>query len=290
MRPDDHVVHRIERRQRMTFARQRLAAIDIQRHAAKVPGLQRGQQRRLVDQLAARHIDQPGAGFHAGQLARADQVPRLAVQHAVQRYRVTALEHLTEVNAALDRHVGRVRVVTEHLHAKGLCHASHRAADAPHADEAERLAGEVARHPAWLGPGPAGAVHRVLDRLETLGQREQQRERAFGHRLLGIGRHVDHGYAPFPGSVDVDRVDADAVLDDRTQLRRRLDHAARDARVAHQQQVGIGHRVGDTIFRRAIGQQHQLGAEPAQVIVDATHLEFAIGAHDLPAWCHLDPS
>jgi hypothetical protein len=41
VRPKQHVVHGVQRRQRMTFTPQRLLAIDIERRTANAPSLER---------------------------------------------------------------------------------------------------------------------------------------------------------------------------------------------------------------------------------------------------------
>ena len=135
------------------------------------------------------------------------------------------------------------------------------------------------------GQAQPSLLHRLVDRLEALEQRHQQREGAFGHRLFGVGRHVDHRDAMLARGVDVDGVDADAVLDDGLQLAGAGDHAPADAGVAHQQQVGVGDFARQLVLGRAIGQQHQLAAGLAQAGVDTRHFELAVGAHDLEgAW------
>ena len=78
-----------------------------------------------------------------------------------------------------------------------------------------------------VGHAQPVAVHRALDRLELLRQREHQRERAFRDRLLGVFGHVDHRDAARHRRLDVDRVDADAVFDDALELAGRCDDARR---------------------------------------------------------------
>ena len=75
-------------------------------------------------------------GFIRANASRADQVPRVLGERAVQRHEVRALEQLVE------RHAARARAV-EHLHAEALRAPRDRLADAPEADDAERRAGHL---------------------------------------------------------------------------------------------------------------------------------------------------
>ena len=125
-------------------------------------------------------------------------------------------------------------------------------------------------------------LHRALQRLHAFGQRQHQEEGALGHRLLGVARHVDHGDAVRAGGLDVDGVDAHAVLHDGLQSRGRCDHRCRDGRVAHQQQVGVGDFTRQLDLTDRPRQQYQARAGCAQQCVDARHFEFGVGTNNLP--------
>jgi len=81
----------------------RLVLEHVQRRAAQVPGLQRGHQRGLVDDRPAGSVHQERAALHPQQLGRADQVPRLRVERAMDGKHVGLLQELLERHAAAAR-------------------------------------------------------------------------------------------------------------------------------------------------------------------------------------------
>ena len=147
----------------------------------------------------------------------------------------------------------------------------------------ERAAGEIEPEPLRRRPGPAFRVHLAADRHQLLGERDHQRERALGDRLLGVFRHVHHRNAARDRGRNIDRVDADAVFDDALELFGRGDHARRDRRVAHQQKVGVAHRRDQIVLADALRQQHKLAAGRAQPRIDLGAFQLAVGADGLEA-------
>ena len=61
-----------------------LTVVDVQRQAAQMLRLERGDDSLGVDQAAARRVDQHGTGLHLGQRLAVDDVLRLVRQRAVQ--------------------------------------------------------------------------------------------------------------------------------------------------------------------------------------------------------------
>jgi len=55
--------------------------VHIKPGTAQLPGLQRRQQCGLIDQAAARHIDEDRAGFHGGERGLAEHLGVAAVEH-----------------------------------------------------------------------------------------------------------------------------------------------------------------------------------------------------------------
>ena len=186
-------------------------------------------ERRFVDDRAARYVDQYCVRLHAGEFAFADQVPGFRREHGVngdhvatgkQGMKIVALVHAGALHpVAIDE-----GVVADDVHPEtGSGDARDVAADPADAHETERLAGEVRRQPARSRPSPAARLHFPLQRLEVSRKRKHQRDGAFGDRLLRVFRHVDDRDAPAPCRLDVDRVDANAVLDDALQPWRAID-------------------------------------------------------------------
>src|SRR5690606_9426628 len=105
---------------------------------------QRVDQLVLLDDLAARRVDDDRRALHARQLASADQAVRRFGQRNVQRNDVGLLDQVVErdtLDVELERTlVGQVRITHDDVHAEGTCASCNLSTDAPCADETERLA------------------------------------------------------------------------------------------------------------------------------------------------------
>jgi hypothetical protein len=175
-----------------------------------------------------------------------------------------------------------VRIEAEHLHPEPL--AAMRATDVPirpTPTSPSVFAREIRCKPSRRGPCPAAFLHFALQRFELPREREHQRDRALGDRLLRVFGNVDDGNAPRARSDDVDGVDADAVLHDAAQARRALDGRGRDVRIAREQQVGVAQLEASACASAVPGKKHERGARVAQHPIDARDLELRIGADDL---------
>src|SRR5229473_2513986 len=70
-----------------------LANVDVQPYAAQFARAQRDDQRFLIDDFAARHVDQDGARSHRRKRFAADQVGRLRRPLATDRYTIALRQH-----------------------------------------------------------------------------------------------------------------------------------------------------------------------------------------------------
>ena len=117
----------------------------------------------------------------------------------------------------------------------------HEPADAPEAEQRERLALELdAREALALPPALA---QRALGHADVAREREHQRERVLGGRDdVGLGRVADDD-AGRGRRRHVDVVDADARAADHAQLGRARDQRGIDLRGrAHDERLGVGER------------------------------------------------
>ena len=158
VRRDDHVGCR----QQHVVGADRLALDHVGRVAADLAGPERGDQRRLVEDLAAAGVDQDHAVVHRRELGRREHPRRLVRQRAVQRDHGALRQQVVE--AHLLRVVGRddagvdVRVVGDHLGAVAQRQdPRHRLADRADADQADGRAVQIdaerdRRPPAPLAP------------------------------------------------------------------------------------------------------------------------------------------
>ena len=104
--------------------------------------LDRGDQRRHVDDAAARRVDQKGVLLHRSELGRADHVPGFLGQRAMEADHVAlgeqVVERLDPPHAGGDLDAGdRIGIVGDHLHAEGLGAERRGDADPAEADDAE---------------------------------------------------------------------------------------------------------------------------------------------------------
>lgn len=143
VRQGHHVVQGEQRR----FG-QRFLLVDIQAGAEDALLPQGGDQRGLVDHLAAGDVDQDRRGFHQAQFARTDQLPGLRSQRHHHADEVGLAEQFVEAEEARAEFLFQFRLavvaVVEHLHAEAETAApGDGRADPAEAEDAEFLAMHV---------------------------------------------------------------------------------------------------------------------------------------------------
>ena len=196
------------------------------------PEIERRAQRRLVDQTAARAIDDANSLFGLGDVLRGKDVLRLRGQRRVQRDDVRAGEEVVQFDLLHpDFHralVAEKRVIGEHAHLEADAARGDDRSDIAAADDPERLAGDLDAHEAVLLP-LARLCRRVGGR-NLPRQREHQRNGVFGGRDRIAERRIHDDHAARGRGGDVDVVDADARAPDDLQLRCALEQFGRDLR------------------------------------------------------------
>ncbi|MNR04019.1 hypothetical protein D3C85_1199470 [compost metagenome] len=180
----------------------------------QLAALQRGDERGLVDHLAARRVDDDRAARQRRKLRGAEHLARVAVERHVQA------EHIAQRQQRIERrqqaHAGHWarafaegRVERGHLHAEREADPGHALADLAEADQAQRLA--VQLH-AVLCARPAAIVQLAVHPADAACGGEHQAERHLCDRLrVGAGRDVDRNAAR-GGRLDVDVAHAHAML------------------------------------------------------------------------------
>ena len=113
-------------------------------------------ERRLVDQAAARAIDDPDALLGLRQILAREDVAGLIGERRVEGDEIGAGEQVVELDL-LDSEVqrplgGQERIVGDHLHPQAERPVGDDRADIAGADQAERLAGQLDPHEAVLLP------------------------------------------------------------------------------------------------------------------------------------------
>ena len=206
MRRDDH---RVELEQRPVV---RLRREHVEGGARELPRADRLDQRVLVDERAARRVDEPRAVAHLGDRLAVDQAARLVRQRGVERDDVGGAEQLLERLRLLDAEVAEAvapdeGVVGDDVHRKAERTACDLLPDAPEPDHAEGLARELDAAPARALP--AALLERRVRLRDVARERDDQADRLLRRRddrRLGRVRDDD---PPAGRRVDVDVVDPD---------------------------------------------------------------------------------
>ena len=204
----------------------RLLHEHVERRAADMPAVEPGLQRRLVDQPAARAVDDAHALLRLGEVLGRLEVAGGVGQRRVEGDEVGARQQLVQrdlLDAELHRAFGgQERIVGDDLHPEAQRAVGDDRADIARADQAQRLGGELHPHEAVLLPlaGLGGLV-----RLgQVAGEREHQRDGVLGGGDRVAERRVHHHHAGGGRGGDVDIVDADAGAAHDLELLRRGEH------------------------------------------------------------------
>ncbi|MCY1222511.1 hypothetical protein D9M72_346060 [compost metagenome] len=198
----------------------RLRLEDIKAGTANDAAFESGNQGRFIDDIAARRIDEVSTRFHQRQALRIDQMPIFATTGAVQRHEVRSSQHILDrvqlpgAVAARFRRVDARAVVEDDIHVEAEMTAfGHRLADAAKADDAERLAGDLAADHVGRAPsGPFAGPNLALPLARPARDCKQQRHGNVGGAVGQNTRCVGHDDIGGLGGRDVDVVVADAII------------------------------------------------------------------------------
>ena len=200
-------------------------------------------ERGLVDELAARRVDEPQARFADGEPGVVEHVAGFGRERQVQRDVVGGRAQRVErqqLDAEPGGDFGRdIRIVRDDSHAEGPRAQRHLVADSPQARDAERLPAELVPEEALLLP--AALLHRSIGGGHQARQRQHERQRVLRDAdAVGPGR-VDDEDAARAGGRDIDVVHAGAGAGHNPQLRRGFEQPGVDLRrAANDQRVGVG--------------------------------------------------
>jgi len=187
----------------------RLLLEHVEARAAEMAGLQQVDQRRLVDQPAARAVDHDGAARQQRQGLAIEDVAGRDLERRVQADEVAERQHLLEVGieyrAVLDLVGGAAPVVIDHAQAEAAAAMSKGAADPA---EAARRADHQAE--GKIGDAAGGDVRRIGEdqparpRGGDIGMVEEARGR--GGHLDAVGQRLDEPGVEPEGRGEEDRV------------------------------------------------------------------------------------
>ncbi len=197
-----------------------LLGVHIEAGAGDAALLERRVQRLLVDDPAARGVDDADGRLDLVQRLVTDETEGLGGLRQVHGDEVRDLEQLVE-REELDAHLRGPRgldvgVVGDDLHAEGGHPLRDQHADAAEADDAEGLLAELDTR--VLGPLPLAVLQGGVGLRDVAGRGDQQTAGELG-RGDDVGRRrVDDHHAGLGGGGDVDVVQSDAGAGDDAQL------------------------------------------------------------------------
>jgi hypothetical protein len=251
--------------------RRRLLREYVERRAGEAALLQGGEQRLLVDQAAARAVDEERAPFHRPELGAAQQGPGGRPEGDVERQHIRVPQHLRpgrQVDAEPVRPLLRDIGIARHdPHAEAERAPRHLGADLPQADDAQGLAGQL-RADEPVAPPLAGA-ERSLGLGDVADERQQHGQRVLGGgRRAPLGRVQDEDPAP-RRRVDVDVVDARPGPRDHAQPARLAQGRGGHPRPApDDDRIGLGERGAQVVLRESVPQDDiPGGAQPCQALL-----------------------
>ena len=256
--------HDVGQRAERQVVRGRFLLVNVQRRAADLAALQRLEQRGLIDQAAARAVDDAHALLALGQRRRVENLVRLGRQRHVHGDEIGARQEVGQIVRQLHLQAARaalheIGIVGDDVHPERNRAPRDFAADAAHADDAQRLAvqlGSLERFAVPLARHHGGVRLRNLAR-----QREQQREGVLrGGDRVSARRVHDHDAAlGRRGHIDVVHAHARAA-DDLQPLRRGERLGRHLGLAADDERVEVGDVRDQFVFlQTAAGRDFKLG-------------------------------
>ena len=208
-------------------------------------------ERLLVDDAAARDVDQARALAHPLELGGADHAAGGVGQRDVDGEEVSFRQQrlkVAELDARLLRAFGGdQRVVGEHAHAQPLAgDACHLGSDLAETEDAERLLAQLDAHE--LRALPEAGMQGAVGGGKVAREREHHRDGVLGGRDRVAGGCVEHEHAVPRRRLDVDVVDADTGASDHAQSRRGGEHLGGDLGLAANHERVV---VADALAERA---------------------------------------
>ena len=253
---------------------------EVGRIGCHAPALERRQQCRRIDELAAREVQKPHAGLHLRERLGADVAAGRVVQRHVHRDVIAVCEDLIGRGGLCDaarevprRIDGEERVEAVDLHAECLRRVGDEHADRAEADDAELFAQQfgAGKRALALFDELRDLLAVPLERSGPLDGRDdparghqQSREHELFDRVGVRARRVEHDDARLRAFLDRDVVDAGAGARDREQRLRQRHVVHRGG--THEDALGVLH-----LGRKFIARAEAGGADRAD-FVEAEYL------------------
>jgi len=231
------------------------------REEALAAALASAGQRRLIDHLPARRVDDDGRRLHRTQLTLADHLTRVIGQRDMQRDEICLPQEIVQFDTlgAADFLVRLRTRRVQHAHIEAGGAAGDRATDLPEANDPERRAMHVvAEQQVRIPCAPSRITHEPLRLDDPARDGEHQRPGQVRRCLRQHARRVADGDSAFRRGRDVDVVVSDGDVADHAQLRRRVDELCVDA-IRQQADDAVG--VVRSLAQRQVAWRHIAGPQ-----------------------------
>ena len=205
--------------------------------------MQRLRERLLIDDAAARALDQIGGRFHGGEFLAPDQSHGFLAARRVDSHEIAGGEQLLETSRLVavvgDHVVGHEGIMDHDLQRQPAAARGDDAPDGAVADDADRLAGDLSA--GVLGAVPLALAYRSVGGGEVPRHAEDVRDRELSGGGRVSVRRIEHDKTELGRPGDIDVVDADAGAADDAQLRLLGQYLGRQlGRAAHDDAVDLG--------------------------------------------------
>ena len=235
---------------------------NVERRTGDMATVQRLFQRRLVDQSAARAIDDAHALLGLGEVFLRQDIAGLVGQRRVQRDKIRFCQQRIEIgllHAHLDcAFLGEERIVGDDFHLQPQRPGCDDAADIARADQAERLAGHFDAHEIVLRP--FARLGLLIGLGDLAGEGEDQGDGVLGGGDRIAERRVHHDNALRGSGGDIDIIDPDAGAANHLEPAGGSENFLGDfGRAADREAVVIAD-AGDQLFRGLAGDDIDLAA------------------------------
>ena len=221
------------------IARRRLVLEHITRRGADLPCCEGDVEILLVDDAAARGVDEQQLRIRRGEHRRVDEAARGIAERDAHVHEVRAPEKLRQgldllvaPRSTFGSRAARIPAQNAHIERRAQ-NVRHAVGDVARADKAKRAAGHLMADEFLRAEVvEASGAQAVVDEFQLPVERQQLRHGKLRDRRCAKPRHIRHRHAELGGGSGVDRVAADAVHGDDLQIRRARDDRARHDRAA----------------------------------------------------------
>ena len=198
----------------------------------------------LLDQSAARAVDEGSGGLHPAELLTADGVLGGGNDGQMHGHEVGLLPDLLggglQLAQIADLVLREVRIVADDVHAEAILALLHgELGDTAAADHTEGLAAELIGVLHAHADKEVAAAELTVDIGETLGAHEHQHDGVLGDGVGVAGGRVDNGDVLGVGVVHVDVIEAGALLADDLEVLAGVHHLGGDGLGAAHNGVGL---------------------------------------------------